>query len=332
MLTIKSAICPLRIVSFLLGCGLFLGSVSVASAQNATDGKTLFEQKCATCHSIGGGDRTGPDLWGVAERRSEDWLIRWITHSDQMIAERDPIAIQLLDQFKGYKMPKSGFTEANSKAVVDYMRDETATTAPFSATKAPPGGYPAPPLSGVQLVAWIVFLIFTGAITSVFGWVGLSTRNPQTIDVKKAYAVRRTFFLVTASLLLVVLAATVQYAPYVEADAGADRVVYVAARQFDFAFSLEPIVSTEDLGKVRVLKKLELPVGTLVEFRVTSLDVNHGFGVYSPDRRLLVQTQAMPGYVNRLRARLDAPGTYYIFCLEYCATGHHFMRSRIEVK
>jgi cytochrome c oxidase subunit 2 len=34
----------------------------------------------------------------------------------------------------------------------------------------------------------------------------------------------------------------------------------------------------------------QIPVGRLVEFRVTSLDVNHGFGVYDPDGKLMGQT------------------------------------------
>jgi cytochrome c oxidase subunit 2 len=38
-----------------------------------------------------------------------------------------------------------------------------------------------------------------------------------------------------------------------------------------------------------------------VEFRVTNDDVNREFGLYSPDMRLLVQTRAMPGYVNVVR-------------------------------
>lgn len=320
------------IVSFILGCGLFFGGVCGASAQDAIDARILFQEKCTKCHTIGGGDRNGPELRGATDRRSEDWLVRWITRPDQMIAERDPIAIQLLEQFKGFAMENVGLTEAQARALIAYIRAETAATPPAAATQVPPGGYPTPPLGRVQLVAFAVFLMFAGAITLVFGWVCLSTRNPQDLDVKKAYAVRRTFFFVAASLLLVVLVATMQDTPYAEANVKADRIVYVAARQFDFIYSFEPIVSTGDLGKALVVLRLDLPVGALVEFRVTSLDVNHGFGLYSPTRQLLAQTQAMPGYVNRLRVRLDEPGQYYVFCLEYCATGHHLMQSRLVVK
>ena len=66
-------------------------------------------------------------------------------------------------------------------------------------------------------------------------------------------------------------------------------------------------------------------VGERVEFQVTSADVNHGFGIYDPGGRLLAQTQAMPGYSNRLVHTFTAPGKHRILCLEYCGLVHHGM-------
>src|SRR5512132_528426 len=36
---------------------------------NAVSGKLAFESKCLACHSIGGGDKLGPDLYQVTKRR-----------------------------------------------------------------------------------------------------------------------------------------------------------------------------------------------------------------------------------------------------------------------
>jgi cytochrome c oxidase subunit 2 len=69
----------------------------------------------------------------------------------------------------------------------------------------------------------------------------------------------------------------------------------------------------------------EAMTGQPVEFRVTSTDVNHNFGLYDPGGRLVAQTQAMPGYVNRLTHVFDQPGTYQVLCLEYCGIAHHGM-------
>jgi heme/copper-type cytochrome/quinol oxidase subunit 2 len=140
------------------------------------------------------------------------------------------------------------------------------------------------------------------------------------------------FFFVTAAVLLIALIGTVSRTPYGAAGARPDRIVYVAAQQFGFSFSLEPIVSTQDLARVPIIQQLELPAGALLEFRVTSLDVNHNFALYGPQRRVLAQTQAMPGYVNRLLVRLDTPGRYHVLCLEYCGAGHHLMQTELTVK
>jgi nitrite reductase (NO-forming) len=35
----------------------------------AVRGKLSFDSKCLACHSIGGGDKLGPDLYGVSKRR-----------------------------------------------------------------------------------------------------------------------------------------------------------------------------------------------------------------------------------------------------------------------
>ena len=46
----------------------------------------------------------------------------------------------------------------------------------------------------------------------------------------------------------------------------------------------------------------------------------------------MAQTQAMPGYMNRLRVTFDQPGTYTVLCLEFCGMSHHRMRGVVEVR
>jgi cytochrome c oxidase subunit II len=73
-------------------------------------------------------------------------------------------------------------------------------------------------------------------------------------------------------------------------------------------------------------------VGKAVEFHVTGSDVNHGFGIYDPQLRLVAQTQAMPGYTNVLRHTFTKPGSYKILCLEYCGLAHHTMMAEFNVR
>ena len=79
------------------------------------------------------------------------------------------------------------------------------------------------------------------------------------------------------------------------------------------------------------LSRTEVVAGQPVEFRITSADVNHGFGIYDTNLRLVAQTQAMPGYTNTLRHTFDAEGTYRILCMEYCGLAHHNMVTEIKV-
>lgn len=312
--------------------GLLLALTTAVHAADAIDGKLTFEQKCTACHTIGGGDRVGPDLQGVTERRPQQWLRNFITAPDLMIANGDPVAVRLYEKYNRIVMPNLGLTEDEAGALLVYVRSASASAGPAAAAAPAAAHLPRPELIAPQSTILSTFLILGGVVASVFAWVALSTRRPAEVDVKKAYGMRRVLFGAAALVLVVLLAATLPQAPYAMAESKPDRVVYVAARQFSFAFSDEPITSLDDLGRVPTLERLELARGALVEFRVTGLDVNHDFGLYGPQRQLVAQTQAMPGYVNRLLVRLTEPGRYRVFCLEYCAAGHHLMQSSITVE
>ena len=54
---------------------LLLAIVSGAPAQDAAD---FFRQNCISCHTIGGGRLTGPDLKGVGQRKDHGWLVDFL--------------------------------------------------------------------------------------------------------------------------------------------------------------------------------------------------------------------------------------------------------------
>lgn len=109
----------------LLVAFLALGATAGIAAdltQLAEQGEAVFHQKCIACHTIGEGDRpTGPDLSGVTERRDRPWLVRMIQEPGRLIAEKDPTALQLLEQFNNLPMPASGLSEAELDAVLVYL-------------------------------------------------------------------------------------------------------------------------------------------------------------------------------------------------------------------
>ena len=66
--------------------------------QAAETGREIFQNNCASCHTIGKGKSVGPDLAGVTSRREESWLKRQIKDPEGLIAEKDPIAMRLLKE------------------------------------------------------------------------------------------------------------------------------------------------------------------------------------------------------------------------------------------
>ncbi len=97
-----------------------LGSTSLPAAS----GQTIFEQKCQACHSIGGGRLVGPDLAGVTSRRDRDWLISFITAPDQLIAQGDSLANQLVQEY-GLEMPNLGLSEQEAAEALAYIESQS---------------------------------------------------------------------------------------------------------------------------------------------------------------------------------------------------------------
>src|SRR5215212_4194653 len=158
------------------------------------------------------------------------------------------------------------------------------------------------------ILGTILLLIFAGVARSA-----QSSASPE--DVASATARWRQTTLWSLVLLFVpVIGYSLTKTPY--ASGSASAVVVVEATGHQWAWKI-----THDT----------VPAGQPVEIRVTAADVNHGFGLYDANNRLVTQTQAMPGFTNVIRHVFTAPGTYRVLCLEYCGLGHHTMFSQIVV-
>ena len=97
------------------------GLASAQAAQAATRGKAVFDQKCTSCHTIGGGRSVGPDLKGVTQARDRAWLAEFIQAPDKVFARNDPIALKLKDEYGGVMMPNLGVTAAQADDVLYYV-------------------------------------------------------------------------------------------------------------------------------------------------------------------------------------------------------------------
>lgn len=84
-----------------------------------------FESTCSACHAIGatdGEERLGPDLAGVLDRRSRDWVVRFILDPEAVVASGDPTALKLVEAADGQVMPTDpDMTPALAEALADFL-------------------------------------------------------------------------------------------------------------------------------------------------------------------------------------------------------------------
>ena len=174
-----------------------------------------------------------------------------------------------------------------------------------------------------QSLAWSVSLALVVVVTVVFIWVAANRRQSTDDEAPQGsgmtlnpFRLRGILFWVLIGLGVVITAVTVP------------PRLYIAQNQ--------PLQSAQEVDVVGAmwywqLSPAQVQAGQPVLFNVTSADVNHGLGIYDQDLRLLTQTQAMPGYVNKLTYTFTQPGTYTVMCLEYCGLVHHGMMGQLEV-
>lgn len=73
--------------------------------------------------------------------------------------------------------------------------------------------------------------------------------------------------------------------------------------------------------------QIYIPVGSEVDFFLTSKDVVHGFNISDKNVNLM----AVYGGIGKTTVRFDQPGVYKITCHEYCGVGHENMQAEVIV-
>jgi protein SCO1 len=101
-------------------------------------GQVLFKKLCAPCHTIGVGDRAGPDLRDVTARRDRGWLTRFIMDAYRMRREKDPTALALADKYKGVLMPRLGLTKNDAADVITYVETQSSRLSTHQVASPPP--------------------------------------------------------------------------------------------------------------------------------------------------------------------------------------------------
>jgi len=124
---LTALLCPLAL----------LVSVQLMANPLPEAGRTIFMSRCAACHSVNK-QLTGPALAGVYERRTTDWIVKFVQSSQTVIKRGDKDAVALFEKFNKITMPDHpDLTSENIQNIVEFIKLEsksiaTENTAPFA--------------------------------------------------------------------------------------------------------------------------------------------------------------------------------------------------------
>jgi cytochrome c oxidase subunit II len=171
-------------------------------------------------------------------------------------------------------------------------------------------------MNGTQVLIAVAYGVVTLVAVILAIMLALSTRGSRPpVDERRLAHRERTWLYIVIAILLTLLFATIWFTPYGHGGTkSGDVVVRVSSRQFFW----------------RVVPDT-FPANREIEFRLTSADVNHGFGIYDPKQHLVVQVQVVPGKTQTLVHTFKKPGHYRILCLEFCGFGHALMQGTFTV-
>lgn len=189
-------------------------------------------------------------------------------------------------------------------------------------------------VQGVSMAGdWYVFMgagIFVGLYVYIaIFWCVLKyrrrQRDPQQFE--KNTPLELTYAVIPFLMVLGLFAKTfVVERPVDRVAANPQQKIGVVAFRWSWQFNyLGTNVTT--IGSPRHPPILYLPLGRLVEFDVTTADVNHSFWVPA----FLFKRDAIPGMTNVFDVTPNRLGTFIGRCAQYCGLDHAYMAFAVKV-
>ena len=89
----------------------------------ANEGQDLYNKTCAPCHTIGKGRLVGPDLKGISEKRSQDWITAFVQSSQTLINSGDADAVAIYKEYNNLLMPDQPFSASQVQSITDYINE-----------------------------------------------------------------------------------------------------------------------------------------------------------------------------------------------------------------
>jgi hypothetical protein len=83
-------------------------------------GNGVYDVKCSSCHKLTDQRVVGPGWKGVTQRRKPEWIMNFVTNTDEML-NKDPESQAMLEICL-VRMPNQSLTDEDARNVYEFMR------------------------------------------------------------------------------------------------------------------------------------------------------------------------------------------------------------------
>src|ERR1700738_1648045 len=166
-------------------------------------------------------------------------------------------------------------------------------------------------ISAVGMIA-VIILVFG------FSIMFRKEKNPQATHIEGSTLLEATWTIIPLALFMVcfVWGALLYFRIYNPPTNAMN--IYIVGKQWMW--------KAEHPGGQHEINALHVPTGGNVQLTMISQDVFHSFSI--PDFR--VKREGIPGRYSTVWFNATTPGTYHIFCTQYCGTNHSVMIGEVK--
>lgn len=141
-----------------------LHTTTLYAQTDVAGGQTIFKRRCASCHNIKE-KVVGPALKDIHQRHTDEWTIKFVHSSQELIKNGDAAAVKLFEENNQTLMPDhTDLKENDIKNIIAYIKEESAkldvagSTQPFLKPYDPIGN--ERPLTKNDYLVFIVWGLF----------------------------------------------------------------------------------------------------------------------------------------------------------------------------
>jgi cytochrome c oxidase subunit 2 len=165
----------------------------------------------------------------------------------------------------------------------------------------------------------VIGLVLVGVLVFGFSIRYRKSRNPIATQVEGSTLLEATWTIIPLALFMVawIWGALLYFRIYNPPTNAMN--IYVVGKQWMW--------KAEHPGGQHEINALHVPTGRPVQLTMISQDVFHSFSI--PDFR--VKREVIPGRYSTVWFEATTPGTYHIFCTQYCGTNHSAMIGEVTV-